>query len=52
MAEILKDRKKGERLQVRIPAELAEQARQKAAKEERSLSAVVRDLLIRWLQEK
>jgi hypothetical protein len=52
MADILKDRKKDERLYVRLPAELAEQARKKAKREKRPLSAVVRELLISWLQAK
>lgn len=52
MSDILKDRKKDERLTIRLPAELAELVAKKAAKEKRPLSAVVRDLLIRWLQEK
>jgi hypothetical protein len=52
MGDILKDRKKDDAIRVRLPAELAELARKKAAKEKRPISAVVRDLLIRWLQEK
>jgi predicted DNA binding CopG/RHH family protein len=52
MADILKDRKKDERLTIRLPAELAELARKKAEREGRPLSAVVRDLLLRWLQQK
>ncbi len=52
MADILKDRKKDTELKIRLPAELAELARKKAKRERRPLSAVVRDLLLRWLQEK
>lgn len=51
MAEILKDRKKDEMLRVRLPSEMAAAAKAKAAKEKRSLSAVVRDLLIQWLKK-
>jgi predicted DNA binding CopG/RHH family protein len=52
MADIIRDRKKDEKLNVRLPAELAKAAKQKAKKEGRPLSAVVRDLLIRWLSSK
>lgn len=52
MSQLLRDQKKDAEIKVRLPADLAELARKKAAEEKRTLSAVVRDLLIRWLQEK
>ena len=52
MAEIFRDQKKDEVLRARLPAELAAAARKKAQHEKRPLSAVVRELLIKWLSEK
>jgi len=37
------------RLEVRMSAELAEQAKAKAAQQERALSDVIRELLRKWL---
>lgn len=52
MAEKLRDTKRDGKLQVRLPAELAAAAKAKAKREKRALSAVVRELLIKWLTGK
>jgi hypothetical protein len=50
--KVMEAQKKSKKLDLRIDAALAAEAKKKARRERRPLSAVVRDLLAAWLGQK